>query len=93
MISKGVTSEYFHTHTDFIIYFIFFKIAVTALKYETPMFQEFRTQNWTHAYLITVLFLIWVYVYALFFKINSFFSKALLDAVFHSNAKIWFQKQ
>ncbi len=34
----------------------------------------------TLAYSITVLFPIWVYVYALFFKINSFFSKALLDA-------------
>ncbi len=33
----------------------------------------------TLAYSITVLFPIWVYVYALFFKINSFFSKALLD--------------
>ncbi len=41
------------------------------------MFQEFRT----HAYSITVLFHIWVNVYALFSKINCF-SKALLDAVF-----------
>ncbi len=45
------------------------------------MFQEFRAKNRTHAYLITVLFPIWFYIYALFFKIN-FFSKALLDARF-----------
>ncbi len=38
----------------------------TALKYETPMFQEFRTQNMTKVCPITVLFSIWVYVYALF---------------------------
>ncbi len=41
-------------------------IAVIALKYETPMFQEFKIQNWAHAYSITVLCPIWVYVYALF---------------------------
>ncbi len=39
-------------------------------KTAAAMFQEFRT----HAYSITALFYIWVYVYALFF------SKALLDA-------------
>ncbi len=36
--------------------------------------QCFRSlgQNRTHAYSITVLFPIWVYAYALFFKINCF---------------------
>ncbi len=46
------------------------------------MFQEFRT----HAYSITLLFPIWVYAYALFFKINSFF-KALLDASVYYHSK------
>ncbi len=41
-------------------------IAVIALKYETPIFQEFKIQYRAHAYSITVLFPIWVYVYALF---------------------------
>ncbi len=63
---KGVILEYFHTHTD-LIYF-FYQIALTALKYETPKFLWFRTQKRTHAYSKTVLFPIWVYVYALFFK-------------------------
>ncbi len=50
------------------------QIALTALKYEKPMFQEFRTHNRTYTYLRTDLFPIWVYVYALFFfKINCFF--------------------
>ncbi len=48
-------------------------IELTALKSETSMFQEFRT----HAYSISVLFPIWVYVYALFITV---FCKALLDA-------------
>ncbi len=46
------------------------------------MFQEFRTQNRTHAYLITVLLPIWVYAYAVFFKFFKYltvFSKALSD--------------
>ncbi len=38
------------------------------------MHHEFKT----HAYSITVLFPIWIYVYALFFKIKWFL--ALLDA-------------
>ncbi len=53
------------------------------------MFQEFRTQNRTHAHL--VLFPIWDYVYALFFVILTiFFPKALLDASVscHNYAKI-----
>ncbi len=50
------------------------QIALTALKYETPMFQEFRTQNW----LLDNSF-IWVYEYSLILKIN-FFPKALLAA-------------
>ena len=60
MITKGVTSEYFHTYT--------------YLKYETPIFQELKTQNMTHAYSITDLFPILVYVYDFFFfnKINCF---------------------
>ncbi len=56
------------------------------------MFQEFRTQNRTYAYLINVLFPIWLCV--LFFKdqesliiflfvfVFVFFPKALLDPVF-----------
>ncbi len=67
-VTKWVTSEFFshkHPHTDLID---FLSVAVTA-KYNTPMFQEFRT----HAYSMTVLFPIWVYAYALFFK-------ALLDS-------------
>ncbi len=46
------------------------------------MFQEFRTQNRTHAYSIglTVLFPIWVNVYALFLRLTVFFPMALLDA-------------
>ncbi len=63
-ITKWVTSEYYHINRfDWLLS----KIALTALKYEIPMFQEFRTQNRTHAYSITVLFPIWVYVYALFY--------------------------
>ncbi len=58
------------THIQILL--ISLQITLTALKYETPMFQEFRTQNRTHVYLITVLFLIWVYVYALFFKLTFF---------------------
>ncbi len=65
MIPKGVTSEYFHTYTD--IGFLS-KISSTALKYETPVFQEFRT----HAYTITAIFPIRVYVYALFFTLTVF---------------------
>ncbi len=67
MITKGVASEYFHTHRDFIDFFP--QIVLTALTYETPMFQDFRT----HACSITILFPIWFYVYALFFKVNCFF--------------------
>ncbi len=63
---KGVTLEYFHTHTDLIDFF--YQIALTALKYETPKFLWFRTQKRTHAYSKTVLFPIWVYVYAFFLK-------------------------
>ncbi len=50
-ITKGVTSEYFLT-----LRFGWFlsQIALTALKYEKPLFQEFTTQNMTHAYLITI---------------------------------------
>ncbi len=33
------------------------------------MFQEFRTQNRTHAYTITVLFPIWVCVFFIFYFI------------------------
>ncbi len=51
--------------------------CLTALKYETPMFQEFRVQNRTHAHSITVLFSIWVYVYTLFFKIICFFPQSI----------------
>ncbi len=51
-----------HTQTQFLS-----QTALTVSKYERPIFQEFRTQNRTHAYLITVLFPIWVNVYALFF--------------------------
>ncbi len=65
------------THTDLNWYLSW--IALIALKYETPILQEFKT----HAYLITDL-ISWVYVYALFSKINCFFSKALLDACFLS---------
>ncbi len=43
------------------------------------MFEEFRTQNRTHAYLTTALFPILVYVHALFMHL-IFFLKALLDA-------------
>ncbi len=57
---KGVTSEYFHTHTALIDFF--------PKLHETPMFQEFRT----HACLITVLFPIWVYVYALFLRLTVY---------------------
>ncbi len=59
------------------------------------MFQAFRTQNRAHAYLIIVLFPIWIYAYALFFKINSFFSKALLDASVscHNYANILISKR
>ncbi len=46
-ITKRVISEYFHTHTDLIEFLKKKEIALTALKYETPMFQEFRTQNKT----------------------------------------------
>ncbi len=61
-ITKVFISEYYHTHRfDWLLS----QIAVTALNYETPMFQEFRTQNRTHAYSVTVLFPIWVH--ALFF--------------------------
>ncbi len=53
------------------------------------MYQEVRIQNRTHAYSI------WVYAYALFFKIIFiiFYPKALLDASHscHSYATIWFQ--
>ncbi len=41
-ITKEVTTEYFHTQNR--IEWFLSKIALTALKYETPMFQEFRTQ-------------------------------------------------
>ncbi len=57
-------------------------------------FQEFRTQSRTHAYSIIVLFPICVYVYALFFKINSFFfPNALLDASVccHKNPIFYFK--
>ncbi len=37
MITKGITSEYFHKHTDLIDF-------LTAGKYETPIIQEFRTE-------------------------------------------------
>ncbi len=70
MITNGVTIIYF------IFYFFTYRsnlfiseIESTDLKYETPMFQEFRTQNRTHAYTITVLFPIWVYVYSLYFTL------------------------
>ncbi len=36
MITEEVTSEYFHIYIDRFL----FKIALTALKYETPIFQE-----------------------------------------------------
>ncbi len=36
MITKGVASEYFHTHRDFIDFFP--QIALTALTYETCLF-------------------------------------------------------
>ncbi len=35
IITTRVTSEYFHTHDDLILL-----IALAALKYETPVFQE-----------------------------------------------------
>ncbi len=57
MITKGITSEYFHKHTDLIDF-------LTARKYETPIIQEFRTG---HVYSVTVLPPIWVCVYYLFF--------------------------
>ncbi len=43
MITKEVTTEYVHTQTDFSDFFP--KLQLLALKYETPMYQEFRTQN------------------------------------------------
>ncbi len=56
---------------------------MSALKYETPMFQEFPV------YLITLYFLYGL-CNALFCKFNSFFSKALLDSSVscHSYAKV-----
>ncbi len=58
---------------------------MSALKYETPMFQEFITCLFD-----ITLFPLWVYVNALFFKVNCFFSKALLDSSVscHSYAEI-----
>ncbi len=47
-ITKGVTSEYFHTHTAMIDFLHF---ALTALKYETPMFQEFRTHLFDNCFI------------------------------------------
>ncbi len=44
---------------------------MTALKYETKMFQKFITCQFDNS-----IFPIWVYVYASFFKV-------LLDPVFH----------
>ncbi len=41
-----------------------------------------RTQNRTYAYLLTVLFLVWVDIRICFICTIFFFFKALLDAVF-----------
>ncbi len=71
-ITKGVISVFFcHTlpHTDLTDFF--HKCSfMSALKYETPMFQEFITYLFDNS-----LFPIWVYVNALFFKINFFFQR------------------
>ncbi len=79
-ITKRVISEYFHTHTDLIEFLKKKEIALTALKYETPMFQEFRTQNKTRL---------------IFFNLLFFSPKALLDAYVscYSYATTRFQKQ
>ncbi len=69
-ITKGVSSEFSYTHK----YRLLSYIALIALKYETPMFQEFKT----HVHSITVLFLIWVDLYAVFFKINCFFPQGIV---------------
>ncbi len=50
---------------------------VTALKYETKMFQKFITCLFDNSY-ISYMGLCMLY----FFKINYFFPKALLDPVF-----------
>ncbi len=44
-IAKGITSEYVHAQTQF--HWFISQIALTALKYETQTFQEFRTHNRT----------------------------------------------
>ncbi len=59
---------------------------MSTVKYERPMFQEFIKCLFDNS-----LFPMWVYVNALFFKMNCyFFSKALLDSSVscHSYAKI-----
>ncbi len=58
--AKGVKSEYFHTQ----IWLISFLNGI-ALKYETPMFQKFRT----HSNSITVLFPILAFCICFIFKI------------------------
>ncbi len=63
------------------------------------MFQEFSTQDRTHAYLIIWLFdaylVLFPIMYMLYILRLTVFSKALLDASFscHSYANIWYQKQ
>ncbi len=46
--TKGVTFEFFDTYPHKNSTDLFHKL--TALKYDTAIFQEFRTQDRTHAY-------------------------------------------
>ncbi len=62
-IIKRVTSDFFHTHSHVQIYLISF------IKYETPCL--------LHAFLISLIFPIWVYVYLRL----TVFSKASLDVI------------
>ncbi len=68
-ITKKVTSEYFHTLTDLIDCSKIWDTKVSGV-YDT----EYDT-----SLSIGVLFSIWVYAYALFFKINSFRCQCLLS--------------
>ncbi len=75
----------YYSHTYRLDWFLS-QLALTVLKYKFKV--ELSTQNMTHAYSISYLYL--CTVYALFFKINSFFSEALFDASvsYHSYANI-----
>ncbi len=63
----------------------FSEIAVTALKYESPMFQKFIICLSDNYFLYGFMYMLY------FFKINNFFFHASVSS--HSYAKIWFQKQ